>query len=111
VSNPLYWEDHVSSTAGGQTEMIVDTHHASFTVTYGVGKYDHVLADHSNLIGTGTTGVCEVCDRGSNRLRFGICESCQFTQHRDEQRRMANDQPMGDHKRSPITLDTRSRTR
>jgi hypothetical protein len=105
MSNPLYWEDHVSSTGGAETPMIVDAHHPSFRVTYGVGKYDHVQPDHSNLLGTGRYAPCAACGRERHLTRWGICETCQRTQHTEEQRRQALDQPMGDHKRTPITLD------
>lgn len=100
MSNPLYWEDHVSSTYGGQTEMIVDQHAPSFTVQWGKGKYDDVVADHSNLTGSGRYGRCPTCERDASLTVFGICLPCERTLHADEQRRMQQDLPMGSNKRS-----------
>lgn len=105
MANPLYWEDAVSSSGGKQTEMVVDTHAPAFTVQWGKGKYDDVVADHAALTGSARMhGSCEVCGRVTS-LVLNVCAPCQRMANGEEHRRMQHDQAMGSHKRSsPVHL-------
>lgn len=111
MANSLYWEDALSSSGGKQHDMPVDTHNPSFSVQWGRGKYDDVVADHGNLTGERYRILipCYICGKqGTHHVGTEwICSACQRAQHAEEQRRMHNDQPMGSNKRSThILTDT-----